>query len=128
MESSFFSLKRSKLELHHPTENQVYEINRNILQHKEWAVVFSVQDIFIFVPPGQNRFVLIWAVISFHVFRTPYWICHNIISLGKWTVFNDDRQLWVTEAIQFLNWIHDMQLLHFLIQKTYLQYNNIRIF
>jgi hypothetical protein len=72
MELFFPSLKRSKfpsydweLELHHPTENQVYEINQNILHHNEWTAVFSVHDVFTHIPPGQNKFVLIYTLIAF---------------------------------------------------------------
>jgi hypothetical protein len=48
------------------------------MHNKEWAAVFNVQDIFTPLPPGTNRFVYIWAVITF---RAPELFIGNIITL-----------------------------------------------
>jgi hypothetical protein len=48
-----------------PILQQVYDINRDILQYTVSSTVFNIQDVFTPLPEGTNRFVYIWGLLIF---------------------------------------------------------------
>jgi hypothetical protein len=88
--------------LFHPTEQQIYDINRRILQSTVWAAVFNIEDIVSPLPPGANRFVYMWGLIIFNNDANLAEIQQFITPLGTWTPFNRDHRILLNQTREYL--------------------------